>query len=53
MPIEKLYPAGKHTIAGMIAKGWIERKSDDRGRAGYCITAGGLEALKAKIPDNR
>jgi hypothetical protein len=27
-PSEKLYPAGKQTIAKMVAKGWIERQSD-------------------------
>jgi len=32
LPIEKLHPAGRQTIAGMLAKGWIERRSDDRGR---------------------
>jgi hypothetical protein len=25
LPIEKLHPSGKHTVANMAAKGWIER----------------------------
>jgi DNA-binding PadR family transcriptional regulator len=37
----------------MLSKGWIERRSDDRGRAVYCITAAGQEALKAPIPQKR
>ena len=53
LPLEKLHPAGKQTVAGMLAKGWIERRSDDRGRLGYCITAVGQEAMKVKIPDRR
>ena len=53
LPIEKLHPSGKHTIASMTAKGWIERRSDDHGRAVYCITPAGQEALKAPIPHDR
>jgi hypothetical protein len=53
LPIEKLRPAGKHTVASMSAKGWIERRSDDHGRPIYCITEAGQEALKAPIPHNR
>ena len=53
LPIEKLHPSGKHTIASMTAKGWIERRSDDHGRAVYCITPAGQEALKAPIPHKR
>jgi hypothetical protein len=53
LPLEKLYPSGKQTVASMIAKGWIERRSDDQGRAVYRITAAGQEALKAPIPGNR
>jgi hypothetical protein len=53
LPLEKLHPAGKQTVAGMLAKGWIERRSNDRGRLGYCITAVGQEAMKVKIPDRR
>jgi hypothetical protein len=50
LPIEKLHPSGKHTVAGMLAKGWIERRSDDRGRAIYCITEAGADALRTLIP---
>jgi hypothetical protein len=53
LPLEKLHPAGKQTVTGMLAKGWIERRSDGGGRLGYCITAAGQKALKAKIPDRR
>jgi hypothetical protein len=53
LPFEKLYPSGKQTVASMMAKGWIERRSDDQGRAVYCITAAGQEALQAPIPGNR
>jgi hypothetical protein len=53
LPFEKLYPSGKQTVASMIAKGWIEGRSDDQGRAVYCITAAGQGALKAPIPGNR
>jgi hypothetical protein len=53
MPSEKLHPAGKQIIAKMVAKGWIERQSDARGRHVYCITVTGLEALKAPIPKGR
>jgi DNA-binding PadR family transcriptional regulator len=52
-PIERLHPSGRQTIARMLSKGWIERRSDDRGRAVYCITAAGQEALKAPIPQKR
>jgi DNA-binding PadR family transcriptional regulator len=37
----------------MLAKGWIERRSDDHRRAVYCITPAGQEALKAPIPVKR
>jgi hypothetical protein len=50
MPSEKLYPAGKQIVAKMVAKGWIERRSDDHV---CCITATGLEALRAPIPKGR
>jgi hypothetical protein len=51
LPSAQLHPAGKQTIAGMIAKGWIERCSDGRGGIGYSITSEGKAALKARIPD--
>jgi hypothetical protein len=53
LPVEKLHPSGKQTVASMLTKGWIERRSDDQGRAVYCITAAGQEALKAPIPVKR
>jgi hypothetical protein len=52
-PTEKLHPAGKQTVANMVAKGWIERQSDAKGRPVYCITAIGLAALRAPIPKGR
>jgi hypothetical protein len=51
LPLAKLHPAGKQTISGMVAKGWIERRSDGRGSTGYSITPAGEAALMAKIPD--
>jgi hypothetical protein len=51
LPSAQLHPAGKQTIAGMLAKGWIERGADGRGGTGYYITPAGEAALKAKIPD--
>jgi hypothetical protein len=53
LSVEQLYPAGKQTIATMLAKGWIERRSDDSRRTVYCITGSGLAALKAPIPHKR
>jgi DNA-binding PadR family transcriptional regulator len=47
---EELHPAGEQTIATMLAKGWIERRSNDRGRPIYFITEAGQAALKAPIP---
>ena len=47
---DRLHPAGGRTIAGMIAKGWIERQADHRT---YCITPAGDAALKAVIPVKR
>jgi hypothetical protein len=49
-PSAQLHPAGKQTVAKMVAKGWIERRSNAQGRPVYCITVAGLEALKAPIP---
>jgi hypothetical protein len=42
---DKLYPAGKQTIAAMLAKGWIERHGGS-----YFITEAGKAALRAVIP---
>jgi hypothetical protein len=50
LTFEKLHPAGKQTVAGMIAKGWIEKQPDGRT---YCITPAGDAALKAIIPVTR
>jgi DNA-binding MarR family transcriptional regulator len=47
---EELHPAVKQTVATMLAKGWIERRSNDRGRPIYFITEAGQAALKAPIP---
>jgi hypothetical protein len=53
LPIEKLHPSGRRTVESMLAKGWIERRSDDHGRAVYCITVSGQAALKVPIPFRR
>lgn len=53
LSFEKMHPAGRHTVAGMLAKGWIDRRSDDLGRAIYCITEAGYDALRALIPKGR
>ena len=50
LPPEKMYPAGKQIIAGMLAKGWIEKQPDGRT---YCITPAGAKAFKANIPVKR
>ena len=47
---ERLQPAGKRAVAGMVAKGWIEKQPDGRT---YCITPAGDEALRAVIPVKR
>ena len=47
---EQMHPAGKIVIAGMLAKGWIEKQPDGRT---YCITQAGDEAMKALIPVKR
>jgi len=52
LPSNRLHPASKKTIAGMLAKGWIERQLDASAGARYRITLGGQAALKAKIPTN-
>ena len=50
LPLDRLHPAGKIVIAGMLAKGWIEKQPDGRT---YCITPAGDEALRATIPTKR
>ena len=47
---ERLYPTGSQTIAGMVAKGWIEKQPDGQT---YCITPAGDSALRAVIPVKR
>jgi hypothetical protein len=49
LTVGNMHPVGKKTIAGMVAKGWIER-SGGGVDALYCITEVGQEALRAKIP---
>jgi hypothetical protein len=53
LSLEKLHPAGRQTVAGMLAKGWIAREVDVRSGARYCITPAGEAALKAQIPPDR
>jgi len=48
LPLAKLHPAGKKTIAGMVAKGWIEQV--EHADATFRVTPAGEAALKAKIP---
>ncbi len=50
LTLERLQPAGKRTVAGMVAKGWIAKQPDGRT---YCITPAGVAALKAIIPVKR
>ena len=49
----QLHPAGERTIAAMVAKGWIEKRTDADGGVRYRITPAGEAALKAKIPLDR
>jgi hypothetical protein len=49
-----LHPAGKGTIASMLRKGWIERRTDDpAGSVQFRITQAGKAAVAAKIPISR
>jgi hypothetical protein len=50
LPSTKMYPAGKATIAGMLAKGWIRTQIVSGGGVNYLITPAGEAALRAKIP---
>jgi hypothetical protein len=50
LPSSKLHPAGKSTIAGMLAKGWIVKQMAAGDGVKYLITPAGETALKAKIP---
>jgi hypothetical protein len=45
----ELYLAGKNTVAGLLAKGWIVSEVGTRGLQ-YRITPTGIAAFKAKIP---
>jgi hypothetical protein len=53
LPEERLHPARGRTIAGMVAKGWIEGQLDPSVGLQYRITLAGEAALKAPIPINR
>ena len=44
LPLSKLFPAGRTTIANLLEKGWIERAG-----SAYRITEGGKAALRAKV----
>ena len=47
LPFSKLFPAGRHTIAKLLEKGWIERAGPKQ----HCrITEGGRAALRAEMP---
>jgi hypothetical protein len=48
--LSELHPAGKSTIAGMLAKGWIKKQKLAIRGARYLITPASQAALKAKIP---
>jgi hypothetical protein len=50
LPLSKLHPAGEKTIAGMVAKGWVEKLVDANAGSRFRITPAGKAALKAKIP---
>ena len=52
LPLAQLHPAGEVTIAGMVAKGWIEMQVDDAG-ATFRITPAGKAALEMKLPTIR
>jgi hypothetical protein len=49
LPSAKMYPSGKRTIAGMLAKGWIKKQTAADG-VRFFITPAGEAALRAKIP---
>jgi len=50
LPSSELHPAGKNTIASMLAKGWIVKQIAAGSGVKYLITPAGEAALKAKIP---
>jgi hypothetical protein len=50
LPSSKLHPAGKKTVAGMLAKGWIkEQMVGDQG-ASYVITPEGKIGIEGENP---
>lgn len=53
LPLAKLHPAGKVTVARMLAKGWIGQDLDGTAGGVYRITPAGKAALKEKIPSGR
>jgi hypothetical protein len=50
LSLVKLHPAGKNTLAAMLAKGWIASEANAHGLQ-YRITPAGKAAFKAKIPN--
>ena len=50
LPSKQMHPAGKITIARMLAKGWIKTQMVAGDGVKYLITPAGEAALKAKIP---
>ena len=46
LPLSKLFPAGRTTIAKLLEKGWIERAGSTQH---YRITEGGKAALRAEM----
>jgi hypothetical protein len=52
LPVEQLH-SGRQTVASMMKKGWVRWHLDDKGRAVYCITEAGQNALRAPIPFKR
>jgi hypothetical protein len=53
LPSTQMHPAGKSTIAGMLAKGWIKTQMVAGDGVKYLITPAGEAALKAKIPHSK
>jgi hypothetical protein len=48
LPSTQMHPAGKSTIAEMLAKGWIKTQMVTGGVASYLITPVGEAALRQK-----
>ena len=46
---KELFPAGKATVASLVAKGWIEPGANTSGPRQFRITQTGKMALSAKI----